>query len=146
MIEHRIAGAIKTTAAWEVVVGGQAREVVLAEAQTSGGPKVFYRRASNETMTVTTSSEPLDLGSQYVTGEHITATPSGGTAPYTYAWTWVYNGSGSLAVYEETTASPRFIQNGSDSSDPLSTYEVTVTDATGLTATANGTLTPGGGI
>lgn len=144
MIEFRVAGAIKTPSAIEVKVGGQVRTIKLIEAQTSGGPKVIYRVPEEESFTVSLNSEAIDTGKWYITGEHITATPSGGSAPFTYAWSWTYNGSGSLSVYESATASPRFMQYNGDPNDPVSPFSVTVTDANGVTASASGYLSPAG--
>ena len=75
---------------------------------------------SSAALTVTTTSLPVScFGGN---NGSVTATPNGGTSPYTYAWT----GGGNAATYSNLIAG---------------TYTVTVNDNTGCTGTAASTVT-----
>lgn len=64
-----------------------------------------------------------------------TATPSGGTAPYTYAWTKVGGTTSSVMVSGASTATVTFTLAISDLRSFV--YKVTVTDANSTTITAD---------
>jgi hypothetical protein len=67
------------------------------------------------------------------TSQTVSATPTGGTSPYTYAWTAL---SGIATCLAPTSASTGFIAG-----EPLTTsIQCVITDANGTTATATGTI------
>lgn len=66
------------------------------------------------------------------------AVPSGGLAPYTYAWTML---TGTATALSPTTALCRFSESGLAAEEMrTSTARCTVTDASGQTATADITI------
>lgn len=75
-----------------------------------------------------------DTGST-VTSQSATVTPTGGGAPYTYAWV---RNTGSATINSPTSATTTFTETGLAVSElRTSTFTCTVTDASGQTATAN---------
>lgn len=92
------------------------------------------------TATISTALAASDAGaasSGVVTTANETVTVTGGTAPYTYAWTRV---AGNLAVTATAPAAniTSFQATVTDSGSPYITYfQVTVTDASGATVTSN---------
>lgn len=71
-----------------------------------------------------------------LTTPSVTATPSGGTGPYTYSWTRV---SGSALISATSPASPTTAFSATLNPDDHETADFicTVTDANGATATAS---------
>lgn len=95
--------------------------------------------------TVATFADPLSVfvtdtgkvaSSSTMTTDPATASPSGGFAPYTYAWTLVTNGGGAASTANTPTlASTTFTKTGlSPGSDITDVWRCTVTDALGNTA------------
>lgn len=96
-----------------------------AQAQGTNG---FAVAANAEICSASSSS----LGS--LTTNSVTVTPSGGTAPYTYAWAFV-DGDAGITINSPTSATTSF------SADPAgaslaATYRCTVTDSAGSPLTA----------
>lgn len=71
-----------------------------------------------------------------VTSSACTATASGGTGPYTYAWTYV-SGSSAISADSPTGASTTFTANVSKNGSKSAVWKVTVTDSLSATASAN---------
>lgn len=69
----------------------------------------------------------------------VVATPSGGTSPYTYAWTYV-SGDSSIAVNDSGAQSVTFSRTGTAGNCYSSVWQCVVTDADSSTANA-GTVT-----
>ncbi len=70
-----------------------------------------------------------------VASEYVTATPSGGTAPYTYACTAVDVSSGDWTISDPASAVSRFLCANVDIGETFSaTFKWTVTDSLGLSA------------
>jgi hypothetical protein len=69
-------------------------------------------------------------------------TPSGGTSPYTYAWTHIDTSSGDTPSVSSSTAQDpswsAIVESGTDS---ISTWRVTVTDSGARTASTDITVT-----
>lgn len=64
----------------------------------------------------------------------VTATPTGGKAPFTYVWSLL---SGATTITSPTNASTTFSQVVASGGSASATARVTVTDALGSTATAD---------
>lgn len=79
------------------------------------------------------------LGSGTATTDAVMATASGGTAPYTYAWTLLtHNGSVAPSADSPASATTTFTQTSIPPGDVLSSsWRVTATDANSNTATAD---------
>lgn len=83
--------------------------------------------------------EEYDGSPPATVSDSCTATPSGGTAPYTYAWVKV-PGSGNstgVSVTNDTTATVGFEFSSGISATRSFVYRVTVTDTDGTTITAD---------
>lgn len=80
----------------------------------------------------TVSGTGSGFGSQTITTNTAIATPTGGQAPFTYAWTYV---SGDNAVIlSPTSAATQFQLNVAPNQFRSGTFRCTVTDAYGTTA------------
>lgn len=71
-----------------------------------------------------------------VTSNSVTVTPTGGTAPYTYAWTHL-SGSSSVLVTSPTSATTTFSGNIPKNQERLAVKRCTVTDSLLATATVD---------
>lgn len=71
-----------------------------------------------------------------VTSNSVTATASGGTGPYTYAWTRI-SGDSAVVATSPTSASTTFHGNVGKNQDLQATFRVTATDSLSATATAD---------
>lgn len=95
--------------------------------------------ASVRPLTVTALPASVSGSSSFfpVTTNSSTATPDGGTAPYTYAWARVgaADPQNSTEAVSPTAATTAFRWNGGPASSINETWRVTVTDAAGFTAT-----------
>lgn len=79
-------------------------------------------------------------GALSVTSNVATATPSGGTAPFTYAWSFVA-GDNTIGATAPTSASTTFSASVPFGSQKSATFGVTVTDANGASAAAQVSVT-----
>lgn len=141
-----IAGAWRTPTRGEVQVGGAWKRLTRAEAYIGGQWRTVLSftpamtASINPTSTTETVNPPYPTVATAVSGV-ITATPAGGTAPYSYAWTVLSGGPASFS--NASAASTAVIAVlGAEESRSI-TVQVTITDANGstATATANATLT-----
>lgn len=71
-----------------------------------------------------------------VTSNSVTATPAGGTGPYTYSWTKV-SGASSISATSPTAATTTFSALVAKDSTVDAVWRVTVTDSLSATATAD---------
>jgi hypothetical protein len=67
---------------------------------------------------------------------YVTASPSGGVAPFTYAWARTDGGAHGWAISSPTAAMTNFSTVVSSATDQTATFACTITDATGMTATS----------
>ena len=74
-----------------------------------------------------------------ITSTTATATPVGGTGPFTYAWTKVSGDT--LTVTNPTNASTAFRASIGPGDSRFATYRCTVTDSLGLTAIGSTSIT-----
>jgi hypothetical protein len=82
------------------------------------------------------------LGSSTVTTNAVTVTPTGGTAPYTYAWAYVSGDT--FTIDASTAATTTFTRTVGSSTMYSAVYRCTVTDAAAATATIDVTVTAWG--
>ena len=89
------------------------------------------------TLTVSIAPQPVagyEFATGVVTTDAAVATPSGGTAPYTYLWTLIsYTNPTMPAINAATSASSDFTQTGVVTYDEA-VFRCTVTDALAFTA------------
>lgn len=78
----------------------------------------------------------VTLGGGSVATGNTTATPTGGTAPYTYAWTvTAFDNSVTPSVTAPTSATTSFLQTNIGLGESFSaTFQIEVTDSNALTA------------
>lgn len=115
-----------------------AQKVRLRTGLAPGDLNLIYSGSSPLTVTVTPSTASfVSYTSANVSGT-LTATPSGGTAPYSYAWTVVsFDAPFSPTISNAAIAAPLVTKNVVTTySEKSAVFQVVVTDALGLTATA----------
>lgn len=77
-------------------------------------------------------------GPTNVSTNSVTVTASGGTGPYSYAWTLFEAALGTWSISTPSERTTRFVaQNLSESSSGSATFRCTVTDARGRTGSVN---------
>ncbi len=98
---------------------------------------LMNRVGSSGGMSVTASPAGVDaLGSGSTTTPPIMATPSGGVAPYTYAWTY-QGGDPTVAIDSPATAATTFTATVTGGDNKLAFFVCTVTDSGALSAQSN---------
>lgn len=133
-MEAFIAGAWRSIGRGEVLVGGQWRRVTRAESYVDGQWRQTAVFVPPLSVSAPDAYGPPGPGNTPVnnTSYAVTATPVGGLAPYTYAWTIL---SGGATILTPNSATTQFRQILPASSIRYSTARVTVTDAAGTVAT-----------
>ena len=128
-------GAEKAAERMEVTVGNAQKRVVRVEAWNGSAWKVAQSFAPPITLNVapfSVSGTGDSNGTIQITSGIATATPTGGTAPYTYAWTKVSGDT--MTVTNSTSASTAFRASVGPGDSRSATYRCTVTDKNGLSA------------
>ena len=127
-----VAGIEKTVSSASLIVAGVAKTVRRVEAWNGSAWKVVKNFAPAFSASVSVpevygvSTAP---GGGFVTTNSVTVTPSGGLAPYTYAWSLV---SGASATAQSPTfATTTFRANVGPSDSVVSTFACLVTDSLG---------------
>ena len=126
--------AFKTISAIKVQTGTGLKSVTRAKVNVGGVLKnagTFYTLPS---LSLSTSSVTVSRPNPTVQSEIITATVSGGIAPFTYAWTRL---TGSGYAVSPTSASSRLANDFLDYGTTTGTFRCTVTDALSNTAYAD---------
>ena len=132
-MEAFIAGAWRSLVRAETYTSGQWKAVSRGEAYIGGGWRSLFSTALPMTLSVSPTqvsgyATPFKPVTQTITTDPVTATPSGGLGPYTYAW------SGGNTPLSATNSFTRTLPGNTDAFD---TFTVTVTDSLGSTATAS---------
>lgn len=132
----------------KVRVGTATKSVPAAKTKVAAGVKnissiAYYNGTTKKTVKTFTSALSASVSNDLVLAEitdggtastkTVTVTPSGGTAPYTYAWTRF---SGEGTVNNPTKATTLFFATLSAEDEATGTFRCTVTDSLGATATA----------
>ncbi|MGV0964190.1 MAG: hypothetical protein ACOYBT_09900 [Polynucleobacter sp.] len=136
-----VAGAWRSPDRGEVLISGTWRRLTRAELYQGGQ----WRSAVRFVPALTVSANDVfGVGySRYgrpvvVQSDFSTATPEGGLAPYSYAWTIL---SGSAVANNTTSASTNFEKALPPGTESQSTARVSCTDALGSTAIADISVT-----
>lgn len=138
----RLGGAWKDITGGKVFLSGSWRTLVAIKTYKDGA----WRDVANFTapvsgMTVTTSpAESFFRGGRTTAvSQNITATPSGGLAPYTYAWEVVsqVGSSGTVTIPLPTSATTTVRCTFTEIGDVNCVIRVTVTDSLGSSASAD---------
>lgn len=134
-MDARINGAWVSPDRAEVRVGGAWRTVTRAEAYIGGAWVTIATFLPPVTLSLsTTLVTGFAFGGTVYTG-NVTVTPSGGQAPYTYAWSRV---SGSGTVANAAAATTNFYDNPGAGNSTDGIFVCTVTDALGNVAVSEG--------
>lgn len=134
-------GAEKSAVRMEVTVGNAQKRAIRIEAWNGSAWKVAQSFAPAISLSVTpdvfgASSEPTG---GLITSEPATATPTGGSAPYTYGWAKISGDT--MTVMSPTNATTTFRANVPAGATRSAVYRGTVTDNFGQTATADVSIT-----
>lgn len=140
--EAYIGGAWREVSYGEVYLFGAWRRLLYGEAYIGGNWVNIAAYTSPLTVTITPASTNGSSGDNSpvsVVTPNVTASVSGGLAPYTYAWTNVVNGGGTASsAIQPTMATTAFIKPSVPAATGYTdTLRVTVTDSLGRTGTAD---------
>ena len=129
--EAFVNGAWRSLSYAEAYVDGQWRTVANFTPAGSGGGG-----GGTITLSLNTSSVNVATFNSSTNTSNVTATPSGGLAPYTYSW--VKQSGGAITASFPTVATTRFAASGLTVDETRSAiFRCTCTDALGSTATAD---------
>lgn len=138
-----IGGVLKEVAAIKVAIGSTWKAVANTKAVVGGVWKAGETFTGGSggggdgggfTLGISPASAYGYSNTSPVTSESVTVTPTGGVAPFTYAWTKL---SGSGSINSPTTATTTFNANVPDGDSLIGNYRCTATDAIGSFATAD---------
>lgn len=143
-IKVKEGGVLRTITGMKIKAGGIVRTIKTVKVMVGGVletvatfvPAITLNISPDLASGVSSSPSGGTIHSNYVT-----ATPSGGAGPYTYAWTRIFGTE--LVLSGPASATTRFSLNVIASDSVSATYRCTVTDAFGQTAqdTVSVTLT-----
>lgn len=128
-----MSGAWRTITAAEAFVGGAWRTLVSAEAYVSGAWRGVGTFVQPLTLATSPSAVSKTAHAFIITSDPVTATPSGGAGPYSYAWS-VFSG-GPFTINSPTSATTTITANVTGG-DKSGTVQCVVTDSLGTTASA----------
>lgn len=131
-------GALRTITAVKVMVGGTLRVAKTVKAQESGNLRTVAAFASPMSLSASPTSafgEDFAGVPVVVFSDTVTAIPSGGLGPYTYAWT-IIAGTG-FTVTAPSNASTSFSATVNSPGGKTGTARCTCTDSFGTTATVD---------
>lgn len=135
-IKVRDAGTLRTITSMKVRQAGITRTIRTAKVYDGSTLRTVAIFA--DPLSVTSPGGTVTGNSSTLTTENVTATPSGGFAPYTYSWALTTNGGGTASTTSaSTSATTTFTKtNLTPEADVTDEWTVTVTDALGSTAQA----------
>lgn len=126
------AGAWRDITRAEVYVGGTWRRIVRGEVYKDGAWRSIASFIPPLSLSVTPyvqgGANPAKPSRLTVTTSYAQATPSGGTAPYSYAWT-----AGGVTITNPANSSTAFTASLGNNQEIYATATVTCTDANGNT-------------
>ena len=134
-----IAGAVRTMSSARVLIGGIDRRVTRAVAKIGGSTVGILRFLDTLTVSAPDSGGRASSDRAVDVTATLSATPSGGLAPYTYAWSRLSGAAVSFG--SPTTASTAAVSPVDPFAVTSAVARVTVTDALGSTVTADPTVT-----
>jgi len=134
MISVRTSTGLRVMQSLRVRTSSGLRAMQSAQVRTSSGLRTMFNPTGDDfdvTATPLTSyGGRAQAGPVSIATEAIYVTPSGGTAPYTYAWTVIDAGGGFWTIETPTGAASRLICDGVADGDYFTgTFRCTVTDA-----------------
>lgn len=142
MIRARTLSGVKAASALRVRDGGAVLKTVgnVRVRDASSTLRLVYSSASGGAFTV--SASPLVCyggraggATLSVTSEEVSVSITGGSGPYTYAWSLIAAVDGTWAVTAPNADKTNFVVSSVPSGDTYTaTFKCTVTDARGLTA------------
>jgi len=128
-----IAGGWRTPKRGEVLIGGAWRTITRGEQYRSGAWKRIAAFVSPMSVTANDATGSIvNRKPAPVTSNFSIATPTGGLAPYSYAWTII---EGSAVTLTPNNAATQFRGVVAPGNDTYSIARVVCTDALGTTAT-----------
>lgn len=132
----RVNGAWAEVPSGRVYVNGAWRQIKEARAYISGAWETIATFVPDLSVAISPSfvSRSITDGG-IATTSTVTATPSGGQLPYTYAWTRIDGTRSTTSA--PTSASTTFSCSLAPEDEVSDTWRVTVTDSFGTTATAD---------
>lgn len=132
-MEAFISGAWRAPARGEVLIGGAWRRITRAESYRGGGWMGIASFIPPLSLSVTPyvqgGANPAKPSRLTVTTSYAQATPSGGTAPYSYAWT-----ASGVTITNPANSFTAFTASLGNNQEIYATATVTCTDANGNTA------------
>lgn len=121
--------------------GGVTKNVFAGSVRNATALKRFFTQSG----TITVTADPAALSAYAasftpvtITTGFTTASPSGGSTPYTYAWTFVSSDGGTWTITNPTAASTKFSCAAVGANVGFNaTFRCTVTDSVGGTGTVD---------
>ena len=138
-MRFRTEGAWREVTTGRVRVGGAWKTLVRARAYIGGAWKDIATFTLPLTVTPSPSSAVANrIGAGTATTSAVTATPSGGLSPFTYAWARI-SGTGGT-INSATSATTTFSRVMGEDEVATNVFRCTVSDSLGGTATADVTV------
>jgi len=142
MSEGFIGGAWRTLTRGEAYIGGKWRTLTHGEMSLDDAwPQVLSfvppLSVSISPPSVSGTAFPSKPITATATTPFVTATPSGGKAPYTYAWVVASHDGTPPAISNPNSASTNFSKSVPANAEQEAVFTLTVTDALGKTASAS---------
>jgi len=139
-IKVRRDGAVQAITAMKVMVAGTLRTIRTVKAKQGGTLRTIATFVPAMTASVSPTTATGADTSRFpktVASNAVTVTPSGGAAPYTYAWTVIDTTLGSPSFSSASSATVVVYQSLSPDTDNSGTVRCTVTDAYSQVATVD---------
>lgn len=141
MIRVRIPSGAKIVSVMHVLTGSGLQDASVMWVRTESGLRRIFTVSGSMTATASPASVTgfaALAGSATITTNSTTVTPSGGSAPYTYAWAKNSGTGGTWSIASATSDTTKFTCSGvAGDTDYTAIFRCTITDATGGTATVD---------